>query len=772
MGFFFQRFFPLNTIRFNPFYHNIHLHTRPRKGFCGKINPINKAQEDRGPRNKRLLLQPTLEDELMNNAQNVKWRSGWAMAVVAAAITWCGLGHTLTLSEYAVSSQYTGWEGSKVKDGLTGWGNCWSSGLHGGENYTEWVVVKVANTASGENHAVSSITLTPRPDGHCFPKDFRIDYTTDLGNTWYTIPSMQFTNYTTPTSDTPITFSFDTISAYFIRIYATKITTDGVGNWAFQLGEIAVNGQDKMWPFHTSLSDSPNSTYDYSHYMDADVNNMFSVYGIAYNETGSTFDAWTPNTCGVFYWGEAVASANHVLADKAAWLDHWWTSGIVQDHVRDMINFRDTDGYVWMSESQADYMGEGYHFDQNDKALMGVSALNCWDGNLTWLNTNIGTLRTIMNYQLNQLQGANGLLIINDPYRPSASEPDNNGRFFNPSNQILGGEASNYWDGWPFGYLSALDNVYFYASLLAMEKLELQLGNTANAAYYANLAATVKTNFNNTFWDTTKLRYIGCIDIDGVSHDYGFTFLNLEALYYGLGDQTKADYIFSWLDGSRTISGDTSTGSDIYTHVWAPRSNTKSAESVSLGGNYWWYSNDNAYNTCAGTNAPCTWGNYHENGGAIFYVSFYDIMSRIKYKGADNAYSRLRAITDQFHTDQLRRDPDNNVGLNWKYGISGEYPESGLVPCVYLYGFIGVSVDATQMTVKPALPTGYTYMMAQSIKYRGTVLEITSYSNQVRIRCTSNTVGRTFDFEGESVSGAFDKTKSLSGGDVNLIPTN
>ncbi len=696
--------------------------------------------------------------------------SGAAVFLALNAL-WIGPGQaaTLPIEDAAGSSQYTEWEATKVKDGETGWGHCWSSSLYSDSAHTEYIAVKLQNSESGENHAVSSVTLTPRPDGRAFPKDFTIEYSTDPGNTWYAIPCEAHADYATPSSNTPITFSFDPISAYYIRIRATELSDDGSGNYAFQLDEIRVGGQDRMWPFHSSMADHPGATYGYKNHFDADVNNMFSIYGIARNEDQAQQmgSPWSSMLGGVCFWGESVSVSSHVLADKLGWLDHWWTPSIAKGHVHNIINSHDDDGYVWLSSTTHDYMGEGWHFDTNSKSLIGVGDLNCWNNDLTWLTENIDTLRSIMNYQLQNLNGANGLLIINDPNRPASGEYQNDGRFF--SSSLKTGAASNYWDGWPFGYMSAYDNIYFYASLLAMYNLERQLGNWGDAEYYRSIATEVKANYNSLFWDAGKGRYIGCIDEDGAKHDYGFTFLNLEAMYYGLADQDKAEQIFSWLDGERTISGDTSTGSDIYTFKFAPRSNTLAAEAIQQNDSYWWYPNKNQFNNCT-PNSVCTWGNYHENGGAIFAESFYDIMARIKYKGPDDAFQRLMAIIEEFHQDQLRRDPANNKGLHWKYGITGEYPESGLVPMVYLYGFMGISVDATNMTVKPQLPSDMSYLTAQSIKYNGAVLEITAYPNQVRIKAVSNPSNHVFYFLGKAVTGEFDITQPLVNGQATLIP--
>jgi hypothetical protein len=58
------------------------------------------------------------------------------------------------------------------------------------------------------------------------------------------------------------------------------------------------------------------------------------------------------------------------------------------------------------------------------------------------------------------------------------------------------------------------------------------------------------------------MRYAGFND--GVKHDSGYTFLNLEILARGLGNQDKANKIFAWLDSD----------SDIYHYEFAPRTNS------------------------------------------------------------------------------------------------------------------------------------------------------------------------------------------------------
>jgi hypothetical protein len=49
-------------------------------------------------------------------------------------------------------------------------------------------------------------------------------------------------------------------------------------------------------------------------------------------------------------------------------------------------------------------------------------------------------------------------------------------------------------------------------------------------------AAEVKQTVNEKFWNPAAGRFVGTIDADGVPRDYGFTFVNLEAIHYPRND--------------------------------------------------------------------------------------------------------------------------------------------------------------------------------------------------------------------------------------------
>ena len=58
--------------------------------------------------------------------------------------------------------------------------------------------------------------------------------------------------------------------------------------------------------------------------------------------------------------------------------------------------------------------------------------------------------------------------------------------------------------------------------------------------------------YNQVFWNDAAGRYVQTIDADGVAHDYGSTYVNLEAASFGLPTKKQAARIFDWLDNGHT----------------------------------------------------------------------------------------------------------------------------------------------------------------------------------------------------------------------------
>jgi hypothetical protein len=261
-----------------------------------------------------------------------------------------------------------------------------------------------------------------------------------------------------------------------------------------------------------------------------------------------------------------------------------------------------------------------------------------------------------------------------------------------------------------------------------MAQLEEVWGDAPRAAQLRAWRTSASADYIAKFWDDAKGRYIATIDKEGTRWDFGMTFQNLEALAYGIGDGQKAEAILSWLDGDRIIAGETSTGADIYAFGWAARANTIAIETI--GPPYWWYSLNGAIPV---ETAAARYGNHLENGGAIFYTSFHDIMARLRWRGPDDAHARLMAILDEFQVEQLRRDPAEPGSAPWKFGIIGEFPESGLVPCVMAYGFAGLEANASGLVVRPQLPAAWEHMLLRQVAYAGRVIDVRATRSDVTI---------------------------------------
>lgn len=462
----------------------------------------------------------------------------------------------------------------------------------------------------------------------------------------------------------------------------------------------------------------------------AQINQMWATFGRGENVRLTPFG----NEPGWYEW----------MARRHCWSD----TPKYRDRLRNsLINWpQSTDGYIWTWGTEEGWPTHHVrHNENNGKYILAACRYANWQGGRDFLNRKDATaktstqpgqsdiskgrtvlekLRAAMNYQLTALKGKSGLAIVTDP----------------KCDGTVDGMPSDYWDNFRFGYKSAYLNIYFYGSLLAMADLEESLQEKARATELRALAGQVKTRFSKTFWDSEKGRFIGCIDKTGRRWDFGFTYLNLEAIVYGLATSAQSRTIFEWLDGKRIIASDRqkvgnrmtgATGKEIYALQWAPVSITRAIESVQVDGRYWWWHLGNKI-TVTGN---ASFGEHLENGGAIFYVSHYDLMARLQTFGAENAWKRFEGILSEHRKDGLKRDPKNNRGAAWKWGIIGEFPESGLVPASIALGFMGLDATAEALVVNPRLPKALPWLAVKHVNYRGGVYSVRADSKTICVTC-------------------------------------
>lgn len=427
----------------------------------------------------------------------------------------------------------------------------------------------------------------------------------------------------------------------------------------------------------------------------------------------------------------------------------WRNDNYLAPDVNKTTNVRqNSDGYIWTWGEN-----EGWPFptDRDSKHYLMTTAnyINAvynyyiYNGDMDYLNANIGKMRLGMNFLLGQYDEQSRLFII--------SHSDHNG-----TNTSIG---SNYWDITPYGYKSAYDNIYCYLALMRMAELEQMLGNQARATELSNYANDLKIGYNNAFW--TGSHYIQTIDVNGTSHDYGCVYLNLEAINYGLADSAQATTIMNYLSNTKTSSGKADT---FTAFEFAPRVTMFNNVHNSKGG---WY--------VAIYNSSGVFGTDQiQNGGSIFYTMYYELMCRLKTYGADDAYSRLETMVDRFNIEHLQganplyygeknqHPSEGNVSL-W-----GEFPESGLVPVAAKDGFMGIQADSQGLHVTPNLPSsGMTSLSLDGVDYWGMSLEITVTNTSVRIRATENNSQYSdWTVNGTEASGLFDITITIEPGET------
>jgi hypothetical protein len=294
------------------------------------------------------------------------------------------------------------------------------------------------------------------------------------------------------------------------------------------------------------------------------------------------------------------------------------------------------------------------------------------------------------------------------------------------------GVGNNYWDLLPFGAHDAMATMYVYDALLALAQIEQAArsitdwavpvtSNTFDPEDLSQLAADIRTDFQQRFWCRETGRFVGWVDVEGHAYDYGFTFVNLEAIHYGLASTRQARSIYAWLDAKRDVAADTSRGVDIYRWRFAPRATTRRNVETYV----WpWFNPE-----------QIPWGNQVQDGGAVLGFSYFDLMSRLKTNGPDDAWRRLQEILVWFREVQDEggyrayyakpgRGTLQGGGPPGGLGLDREFLESVLVPQVMLYGFMGVEPSPEGIRVAPRLPQAWPALTITGIRFQDHVFDL------------------------------------------------
>ena len=323
--------------------------------------------------------------------------------------------------------------------------------------------------------------------------------------------------------------------------------------------------------------------------------------------------------------------------------------------------------------------------------------------------------------------------------------------------------GNNYYDILPFGYYDAYTNAWFYASLAAMADLERACGKPKNAREYEAFMERCRARYNEIFWTDRghrdgAARYIGCIDVEGQSHDYGFSFVNTLALTVGLAGPERGEAVLQWLDEGSSIDAAGAARPDIYHFRFGPRCTT-------IDNPDWWAAHQRY--------ESYPWGDQIQNGGADLYESYYDILARLRLRGADAAYERLLAILERYaEPDRLTGGSPLFTGESVQGGGTGggagvmsyEFPETAILAGVVLYGFLGAEARADGLHLAPSLPSDQPSLRAQNILYHGALFDIEAARSEeaadetvrLRIACRKEEERFTFRIRGRKMVPPFE----------------
>ncbi len=381
------------------------------------------------------------------------------------------------------------------------------------------------------------------------------------------------------------------------------------------------------------------------------------------------------------------------------------------------------------------------HTINNCNFIRGCHEYFLWTGDLPFLRDELGRMRLALRFMMSEFQTRERRCVyVTWPGHEGRSgiRIGADGKKNVVPNEGIGG---NYWDLLPFGGEDALSTIYYYDAVLQMAGIEKAIRDhpewtmprspdAFDAADLLKHAAEVKAYSTQRFWNPATRRY-GTVDLENAMHDYGFTFLNNEAVYYDFATPAQARDIRDWISGRRIVEGDTSTGNDIYHWRFGPRSTTR--RNVDY---YFW-----------GWSAPesIPFGNQVQDGGGVLGFSYHDLMACLKVEGPNAAWRRLREITAWFDETQAAggyrayyKDPSRGTmqggNVPGGLGLDREFFESILVPQVMIYGFMGLRPSFDGLEIHPRLPDDWSSLGISRIHIRDHMVDVSVKEATVEIR--------------------------------------
>lgn len=305
------------------------------------------------------------------------------------------------------------------------------------------------------------------------------------------------------------------------------------------------------------------------------------------------------------------------------------------------------------------------------------------------------------------------------------------------------GIGGNYFDLLPFGYDDTWLTAQYLGALEALAEIEalaeaypglglLSPTRASSSKALFDRARKVRERGGAQLFDPARGRFVACIDLGGVPHDYGYTFLNLDAVRFGLANSLQRERILSWLFAEREIKTDTSKGADLY--HWRFGLRTTTVRNVDWYASVWT------------DPASVPFGGQVQDGGAVLGFTYFELMERLRWRGVDDAFARYREVLAWYREIEdaggfrpyyasPRRDGTlQGCGTPGGLGLDCEFQEGRLIAAFAAHGLMGLRPDLQRLWIRPRFPTGCAKLTVEGLQYRGVRMDIAAFPDRVDLK--------------------------------------
>ena len=477
-------------------------------------------------------------------------------------------------------------------------------------------------------------------------------------------------------------------------------------------------------------------------------------------------------------------SSTHIVFPMYA-LENWGVSESPDDAITDMkieIVFKNgINAEVRLEEVTLAF--DGRQVNNNSIFVTAAAYYYRYTQDNEWLAKNIDKIRKAMQFLFTYcMMEDSGALITTENFvgHDGSSNydyfaKDESGNFGYASNKGVGhGIGDGYWDCPSNPVVNMYTNMYYYKALVGMDYLERMAKSggiaesgktitvkTADMRSTENYSETTESlaaredrfvsRFREYFWNEDTGRFLlGYLDENDagvkagaldVKVDYGFTTYNQEAIQLGLATEDQARSIMNWINGERTVAGDTADNSSkakqIYYYTFAPRWTTKENTYQ------FWFRFDGKKSGKYG------WNKQVQNGGTAAHCAYYDMVAENDVFGADAAFEKLLNVRKWYNDvkdaggsgKNFYRAYYNKKGIILQGGASSgvlgldyEFIEATLLYTTIPETFFGLgSTEYNTLNITPALPSSLTYWKMENLAFANLTYDLTVGDDWVQI---------------------------------------